>query len=448
MPLTEGALGGWQSRTTFVLALSASAVGLGNFWRFAYLLGDNGGAPFLLTYLACLLLVAVPVLIAEIIIGSRGRGSPPVALRWSAKYSGRGRGWMLVGVLACITGIFVLSYYAVIGGWALAYADSMRRGVFAAASAMEAGSVLQDFLADPGAMAHWHLVFLGIVMAVLALGIQRGLAVLVWLAVPTLLVLIGVLLAFALEQGDTAAAKAFLFSFQALDFTPESVLLALGHAFYTLSVGVGIGITYGAYAPQRIPIARSVLAVAVFDTAIALAAGIAIFPIVFANNIEPSMGPGLLFVSVPYAFGNLGGGDLFGTLFFLMVAVAALGSAVALLEPAVGALIQYLRVGRSTAVVIAGTVTWLLGLAVIRSLAGGGDDSLDWFGLLEGLTSQLLLPLGALLVAVFVGWRMDRQLLQEELARESGLLFVVWRFVLRYVAAPAIIVVLVTNLTR
>lgn len=438
-------MGGWQSRSTFVFALSASAVGLGNLWRFAYLLGENGGAPFLITYVACLLLVAVPVLIAEVIIGSRGRGSPPVALRWSAEHSGRSPHWSLVGVLACITGLLILSYFAVIGGWALAYADAMRGGTFAAASALETGRFLEVFLAEPGALAGWHALFLGLVVAVLALGVQRGIGVLVWLAVPTLMVLIGMLVVFALERGDTAAAREFLFSVQPLDFTRDSVLLALGHAFYTLGVGVGIGITYGAYSPERIPLARSVLAVAVFDTAIAIAAGIAIFPIVFANNIEPSMGPGLLFVSVPYAFGNLGDGDLFGTLFFVMVVVAALGSAVALMEPSVGALIQYLRLRRLTAVLIAGVITWLLGFAVILSLSGRGPGDWNWFALLDGLTAQWLLPIGALLVALFVGWRMDSQLLQEELSRESGMLFAVWRFVLRYVAVPAIIVVLATN---
>jgi NSS family neurotransmitter:Na+ symporter len=243
------------------------------------------------------------------------------------------------------------------------------------------------------------------------------------------------------------AAQEFLFSVKLIDFSAQSVLVALGHAFYTLGAGVGIAITYGAYAPERIPIGRSVIAVALFDTLISLAAGLAIFPIVFANNIEPSMGPGLMFVSVPYAFGNIMQGELFGSLFFALVVVAALGSAVALLEPIVRMVMQHRRWHRLFAVLVVAGVVWLLGLGSILSFNVWQED--NWFGnwnffeVLDALTADLLLPLVSLLTAIFVGWHMRVEILQVELYRETGLFFSLWRFLLRYIVPVAIGLILV-----
>jgi NSS family neurotransmitter:Na+ symporter len=330
MPLmARNGFGGWKSRTTFVLALSSSAVGLGNLWRFSYLTGEHGGAPFVVSYILCLFLIAVPLLVAEVAIGTHGRGSPTVAIRWAADRSLLSRNWMVIGLLACVTGLLILSYYVVVAGWSLAYIGFMSSDIFSAASALTVGEHFDDFLASPRKLMYWQSLFLLMVVGVAIMGVRRGLGLLVWLAVPTLMVLLGVLVVFAVENGNMRAAQEFLFSVKLRDFSAQSVLVALGHAFFTLGAGVGVAITYGAYAPDRIPIGRSVIAVALFDTLISLAAGLAIFPIVFANNIEPSMGPGLMFVSVPYAFGNIMQGELFGTLFFALVAVAALGSAVA-----------------------------------------------------------------------------------------------------------------------
>lgn len=446
----QGALGGWRSRTTFVLALSASAVGLGNLWRFSYLAGENGGAPFVVSYLLCLFLVAVPVMIAEVLVGSHGRGSPLASIRRASDRSLLSRAWMLVGALACLTGLLILSYYLVVAGWALAYARFMQSGVFAAASAAQVGGHFGDFLADPARQLYWHGLFVLLVCTCVVLGVRRGLGTLVWLAVPALLALLAVLVRFALDTGDLEAARDFLFSVKLVDFSADAMLVALGQAFYTLGVGVGTGISYGAYAPRRIPIGRSVMAVAVFDTMIALLAGLAIFPVVFANNMEPAMGPGLLFVSVPYAFGNIIQGEMFGTIFFMLVVVAALGSAVAIMEPVVGALMQQLRLRRFTAVLLAGALTWLLGVVVVLSFAPqaapawlGGQQL---FALLDRVTAAVLLPLVCLLLSVFVGWRLRPELLRIELYRESDFFFSLWRFLLRYIAPPAILLVMLRGL--
>jgi NSS family neurotransmitter:Na+ symporter len=334
----------------------------------------------------------------------------------------------------------------VVAGWALAYARDMQAGTFSYASASLVAEHFAHFLEDPLRLVFSQSLFLLAVMLLVALGVRLGLGLLVWLVVPALVTLLAVLIKFGFDNGDIPAARDFLFTVKLVDFSPQAALVALGQAFYTLSVGVGTGISYGAYAPRRTPIGRSVIAVAVFDTVIALLAGLAVFPVIFANNLEPSMGPGLVFFSVPYAFGNIAQGDLFGALFFLLVVLAALGSAVAIMEPAVGGLIEMTRLRRPVAVLIVGSVIWVLGLAVALSLAGEGRG--NWYGtgsllsLLDRLTADCLLPLVALLTALLVGWRMRRELLRAALRRESALFFSLWRLLLRYIAPAAMVLIM------
>ena len=446
--MSRGVLQGWDSRTTFVLALSAAAVGLGNLWRFAWLAGEHGGAPFVATYIACLFLVACPMLIAEVIIGSHGRGSPLGAIRWAADRSLRSRGWVLVGLGACVTGFLILSYLSVVAGWSLAFARQLQAGAFSAASAQMVGQYFSELLASPGVMLRWQTLFYLLVAVVALLGIRRGVGLMAWFVVPGLMTLMGVLVLFALDNGNLPATQEFLFSFRLIDFDYGSVLAALGHAFFTLGVGVGTGICFGAYAPVRVPIGRSVIAVALFDLVFALAIGLAVFPLVFANNIEPSMGPGLLFVSLPYAFGNMLQGELFGALFFLMVVLALLGSAVALIEPILGFVMQAMRCTRAFAVFLVVLAAWLLSLAVALSFNIWSEalwfERWNLFELLDQLTVQWLLPLVSLGLVVFVGWRMRPAILRDELSRETDLFYSQWLLWLRYIAPPATIVVLLS----
>lgn len=440
----------WHSRTTFILALSASAVGLGNLWRFSYLSGEHGGGAFVITYVVCMFLLAVPVMVAEVALGSHGRGGPLTAIRRACDRSLRSRAWMSLGVLACFTGLLILSFYAVVAGWGMAYVGFMYEGVFSAARAAEVGEHFERFLMAPRSQVYWQTLFLLLTSGVVALGVRRGLGLLVWLAVPALIAMLGFLIKFGFDNGDMVATRDFLFSTKWIDFSPQAALVALGHAFYTLGVGVGTGICYGAYAPDRIPIGRTVLAVAVFDTIISILAGLAIFPIIFANNMEPAAGPGLLFISLPYAFGNVMQGELFGAGFFALMVVAALGSAVAIMEPIVAAIVQQFRVARFTATLLVGAVVWLLGLAVIASFDPYARAT--WFGnrnlfvVLDGLTADVLLPLVSLLTAVFVGWRIRPEILRLELYRESGAFFSLWRFLLRYIAPPAILLLMLSPL--
>ncbi len=433
-------LGAWRSRSTFVFALAGATVGLGNLWRFAYLLGSHGGTPFLAAYLAGLLLVAAPVLIAEVAIGSLGRASPPRAWATAARRAGFGAGWGAWGVLAALTALLVLGYGAVVSGWSLAYAWHLARGTFAAASPRDVAAFLDGLLAAPGRMLAWQSLFLALAVGLSAAGVRRGLGNLAWVLVPSAMALFWLLIDFALAHGDLAAAQAFLFATQPLDFAGDALLVAFGQALFTLGVGLAVGISYGSYAPEQVPLGRSVLAVVVFDSAAALAAGIAIFPIVFANNIAPDMGPGLLFVSLPYAFGNLQEGDAYGMLFFLLVALAALGTAVALLEPAVAGLCQRLRWPRWRGAAAVGAAAWLLAAAVAFSLAPGSPLA-GLLPLLERATSAWLIPLGALAVAAFVGWCMDAELLREALNRETDRFLQAWLLQLRFVAPLGLLVV-------
>jgi NSS family neurotransmitter:Na+ symporter len=438
--------GVWGSRTTFLLALTASAIGLGNLWRFPYLLGEHGGAPFLLTYLACLFLVAVPVLIAEIVIGSHGRSNPVSALLHASDRSEISRAWVVVGWLAGLTATLVLAYYCVVAGWSLAYIDKMASGVFADASANEVGLQFQALLQSPRTLVVWQTFFILLVFTISALGIYQGLGLLFWLVVPLMLVSLGVLINYGLEHGDMVRTGQFLFSFNSYDFTAESVLVAMGHALYTLGIGLGVGMVFGAYSPAKLPIGRTVLAVAMIDTMVALAAGLAIFPIIFASNMQPTMGPALMFVGLPYAFGNMVEGELFGSLFFLMVSVVSLGSAVALAEPMVTYMQQRMLLSRSLSALVCAGATSILSLGCALSFNIWQD--MHWyadytlFELLDQATVLVMLPLTALLTALLVGYGFRREVLMIELYRESRYFYLLWRFCLRYIAPPAILVVM------
>lgn len=438
--------GVWGSRTTFLLALAASAIGLGNLWRFSYLIGEHGGAPFLLVYLACLFVVAVPVLIAEIVIGSHGRASPVTAILRASERSGRTRAWVLLGWLASLTAAMILAYYCVVAGWGLAYIQKMLSGAFADASAADVGLEFAGLLADPQQLVQWQTLFIVMVFSTSALGIYRGLGLLFWFAGPLALVALGVLIQYGLEHGDMQRAGEFLFSVNQYDFTPEAVLIAMGQAFYTLGIGAGIGMAFGAYAPEKLPIGRTVVAVAMIDTLVALAAGLAIFPIVFASNINPAMGPGLIFVGLPTAFGNLVEGELYGSLFFVLMVAVALGSAVALAEPGVSYFSERLRLKRPLAALAVGVQTWALSLLCALSFNLWADlrfvNDYTLFELLDNVTVLILLPLVALFTALYVGYALHREVLRVELYRESKYFFFLWRAALRYIAPPVILVIM------
>jgi len=389
-----------------------------------------------LSYLFCLLGIGVPLLSAEIVVGTHGRGSPVSSLLWTASVAGRSRLWAVIGVLATVAAFLLLTLCLLVAGWALVYAFHQQLGTFAAMPTAGVGQFLQGQLEEPlGLLAAQAGAALA-VAAVSMAGIRRGVGVYAWIAVPLVVWLLGVLIDYALDFGDLEAAGRMLFTWQPLDFDRASFLAALGHALFTLSVGVAIGLTYGAYAPEKVPVVRCVLAVTVFDFVVAVALGVALYPVLIEAQVLPARDFALLFAAVPLAFGSMPFGDFYGALVFVFVVIVVLGSAIALLEPIVSLLEEQLRLGRRAAGPLAIGLACLSSIVLALAIAQG-DRPLE---IIDVVISLGLLPLAMVLLAIFVGWRVPRAILRGQLSREPEALFALWYFLLRYVAVPVVAV--------
>ena len=448
--------GSWSSRTTFLLAAVGAAVGLGNIWKFPYLTGVSGGGAFVAVYVLCAIVVAVPILIGELLVGRRGHRSPAVAMEQVASESGRSGAWWLVGALGIVVAYLILSYYSVIAGWALSYVFSSVSGTFAGASGETVAAHFSSLLADPLALIFWHTVFMSLTVAVVAPGLQRGIERAVTILMPALFVMLLFLIAYAAVTVDMAGAIDFLFSPDFSKVDAQVVLAAVGQAFFSIGVAMGIMMTYGAYLPREVSIPRAALIIAAADTTVAILAGLAIFPLVFANGLDPGEGPGLIFVTLPIAFGSMPGGSLFGFVFFVLLTFAALTSAIAVLEPMVSWVRDRFGVARVQTTIAAGIVAWLIGLSTVFSfnlwadvrllpmIEGFADKSL--FDLLDHLTSNIMIPVGGIFIAVFVGWRMKRSALLDELGVTDTWLFRAWRFLIAVVCPVAILLILLGSI--
>ena len=440
----------WTKRWTFILSASGSAIGLGNIWKFPYITGENGGSAFVLIYLACIFAIGIPIMIAETMLGRRGRKSPIETMRDMIAASNASGFWLIIGLMGTLAGILILSYYSVIAGWALGYIPKLASGEFAGVTGASANAIFsgeQGFLSDYKTLIFWHSVFTIVTVYIVGKGIKTGLERAVRFLMPALVLLLLILLVYSAIEGDFAKGAQFLFAFDASKLNWNSALVALGHAFFTLSLGMGSIMAYGAYMPQQDSIAKTITLVAVLDTAIALIAGLVIFPLVFAHGIEPGAGPGLMFISLPLAFGNISGGAIFGTLFFILVSMAAWTSAIALLEPAVCWLIERFKMGRQKAALLLGGIAWVLGLGSVFSFNIWQEYKLmDTFTVFDGLdflTSNIMLPLGGLFIALFVGWVMKPEVVDAEIDMQNSSLRTAWWFVLRYIAPAAVALVFV-----
>ena len=437
--------GHWSSRMAFVLAVTGSAVGLGNIWKFPYIAGQNGGGAFVLVYLVCVVVIGMPVMMSEILIGRRGRRNPVATMELLGKEEGHSGKWRLVGSMGVLAGILILSYYSVIAGWTLAYIVKSASGVFAGASADAVGAEFSNFVGDWRLIGLCHTVFMALAVFVVARGVERGLEQAVRFMVPALLFLMIVLLVYSMNSGYFGEGVAFMFTPDFDKLTWNSVLAALGQAFFTLSIGMGAIMAYGAYLPEETSITGASASVVIADTSIAILAGLAIFPLVFANNLDPADGPGLVFYTLPLAFGQMPGGVFFSTIFFVLLAFAAWTSAIGLMEPAVAWIVERFSKTRAQATVMIGLTIWFIGLGSVLSfnvlsdvtfLAGTIFDNVDY------LTSNIMLPLGGLLIVLFAGWVMARNSTSDEL-HSSGILFKFWRVLARFVAPIGILLVLI-----
>ena len=435
--------GQWSSRWAFILAATGSAVGLGNIWKFPYITGENGGGAFVLVYLFCIAAIGIPIMMAEILIGRRGRRSPVNTMRVLAQEGNHHPAWQYVGWIGVLAGFLILSYYSVIAGWAMAYVFRAAGGMFNSATGEQIGEMFNSLISDPERLLAWHTVFIVMTMIVVSRGVQSGLEKAVRFLMPSLFVLLAMLVGYAMSTGSFAEGIAFLFTPDFSKLTSASVLIAMGHAFFTLSLGMGAIMVYGSYLPENTSITRTSIIIALADTMVALMAGMATFPIVFAYGLEPGSGPGLIFQTLPIAFGNMPGGVFFGTLFFVLLVFAAWTSAISLIEPAVAWLVENHGMSRVMAAVWAGLVTWLVGLGTVFSFNLWSENKLfglTFFDLLDFATANIILPLGGLFIALFAAWVLSRKVTMEELGLQ-GAGYQLWYILVRFIAPLAVIII-------
>jgi NSS family neurotransmitter:Na+ symporter len=438
-----GGRGHWGSRLGFILAAAGSAVGLGNIWKFPYITGTNGGGLFVLIYLGCIAAIGLPIMIAEVMVGRRAQRSPVGAFQ---RLRGEETTWRIIGWMGVVTGFIILSYYSVVAGWAMNYALMSIGRAFEGKDPGQIQAMFGTLYGSPGINLFWHAAFMVITVAIVIGGVKKGIESWARVLMPALFALLLVLLFDAFLQDGFGKAARFVFSPSAENLSPEGVLEALGHSFFTLSLGMGALLTYGSYLKKDDDIVGASFMVTVLDTVVALMACLILFPVIFSYGMEPSAGPGLVFASLPVAFSQMTGGMLLSIMFFILLVFAALTSAISLLEVVVSTVIDQLGWSRRKAVIVMGTAVFLFGIP--SALSGWGWFSANWaalfgknfFDTFDYLASNWLLPLGGFFIAVFVGWVMPMSEVKEEFSTGSkyGGTFSVWYFAIKFLAPLAV----------
>ena len=439
----------WGSRSGFILASVGFAVGLGNIWRFPYVTGENGGSAFVLIYLLCAFGIGVPILMAEFLLGRRAQRSPPFAIAAAAQESGLSVRWAWVGNLTILTAFGILMSYAVVAGWVLYYFYLALTGEMLASSAIQAQLTFGEVLADPLTLVFWGSVALLSAALIIAAGVQQGIERAVKILMPTLFGLLLLLMVFNVFTGGMPQALDYLFTPDFSKVDGSTFLAALAQAFFSIGVAMAGMMMFGAYLPKTISIAQSAVIIVAADTAVALLAGLVIFPMVFHNHLDVGAGTGLIFQTLPVAFARMDGGVVVGAVFFLLLCVAAITSIVGLAEPVTGYVAERWQLTRRRATLaMFGT---LFPFTVISALTFStwspvrlAGQSLDYW--IEYLPNQVMLPVGGLLIATFVAWRLAPDISANELNFANPIAFSVWARLMRFVVVPAVFVILFTGL--
>lgn len=433
----------WTHKGTFLLAAVGSAVGLGNLWRFPYLTGENGGGAFILVYALTIAIVGIPILIAETLLGRSSRKSPIMGMKHLTESHNTSRNWQAIGWMGALAAFVILSFYSVIAGWAIHYTGLMFSGSLVGADASQIGESFGDLLASPGLLITYHTLFIAASGVIVGFGIHKGIESGLRFMMPALFFILMIVLGYGIIAGDVGAAMSFLFTFNLADLSLEGWLQAMGQSFFTLSLGMGAIMAYGAYMSSEASLTRTAISIAFVDTVIALLAGIAIFSLVFGSGLEAGQGPGLMFVTLPIAFAELPAGWLIGGVFFILVIGAAITSSISLIEPVAAYLVERFGFSRPKAVGLMVSLCWLLGLATVFSFNVWSEGTLThaWFNrspfdVLEFLTN-ILMPLGGLLIALFAGWALTREEVLKEMATNDTW-FQIWQFLVRFVAPTAV----------
>lgn len=444
----------WTSTFAFLYAAAAAAIGLGSLWRFPYVAGANGGGLFVLLYILFVAVLCVPLMIAEMSIGRRGHASAVKSVDSLVDHERTWRGWRLVGWLSILIPFFGLSYYSVVAGWALDYTRVALLQGFSGYDAARSLATFNDLMASPLRAGLVHLLFLAVAVAVVARGVQKGIE---WISrikmVALLIIMVGLVIYNATTLGLTSTLR-FLFVPDFSAFKIESVLTALGQALFSTAIGVGVMITYSSYMPRSASLPRMAMLICGAVVTVAMLAGLAIFPAVFAYGLTPAEGPNLIFVTLPIAFGQMPGGGFISVIFFGFITLAAFTTAVGMLEPVTAWVMEHLRMSRVKAATLTGFAIWAIGLPSLLSFsvlkdfhplrALGVFTNKTVFDLLDLGIANVLLPVNALLIALFIGWAVRRATTDQSVTARP-LAMGVWRFALRVVAPVAIVVLLVSS---
>jgi NSS family neurotransmitter:Na+ symporter len=437
------------SKMGVIAAAAGSAVGLGNIWRFPYVVGENGGGAFLLVYLLFVIMIGIPVMLSEFSIGRSAQLNAFGAFRKLAPKSF----WYLIGVMGIVAAFTILSFYSTVAGWTMQYLiDSIRTGF----QGVTSESLTKDYnsFIDGGWMPIiWQVFFMLLTGFVVYSGVKNGIEKYTKLLMPLLLILIIGLGINSILLPGGEKGLAFLFNPDFSKITGGVVLEALGQAFFSLSIGMGVLITYGSYIRKKDNLGSTAVTVSLTDTAIAILAGVAIFPAVFAFNVNPGEGPELVFLTLPLVFNQMAGGYFFAIVFFSLLAIAALTSTISVLEVVVAYLAEERKMSRKKSTIISAGAITLVGLACTLSM-GPMKEALTFFDKsvfdwMNFLSANVLLPFGGLLIVLFTGWKLDRTKLKEELSNNGNLnirWFNLFFFIIRFIAPVAIFLVFIDNL--
>lgn len=453
---TAGSIEQWSSRRGFLLAAIGFSVGLGNIWRFPYVVGENGGSAFVIIYLLCAFAIGLPLLVTELAIGRLGRSDPAGSYRAVARSGGRSTAWSAVGTLAIICVFVVLSFYTVLSGWTFDYFVRGVTGQFDGLDAERSTTMFAALMANPWRLLFWHTLVNLLIIVIIRRGVQKGIEQAANILMPVLFGAIIIMVVYSAIAGDMRSAVDFLLQPDFSKVTPKTIMIAIGQAFFSVGVAMATMITFGSYLPEQVSIPRSSVIIILADTGVALLAGFVIFPLVFQFGLEPGEGAGLIFQTLPLAFGQMAGGQFFGAVFFLLLIIAALSSCLGGAEAVVSWIDERWRIPREKGILYFVGSIWLIGITTILSLGDWSDfyplsfvpalAEETIFDLLEWFAANILLLIGATLTSIFFGWLVPKKTKLEGLGIRDGVFYLYVNTMMRFVIPPILVVALVLGL--
>jgi len=438
----------WTGRVGFLMAAIGSAIGLGILWKFPYTVGENGGGLFLLSYFICLIIVGIPVFIAEIILG---RSSQRAAVGAYEVHDTKGAGWKVTGWLGVLASFLIMSFYSVIAGWGMSYILMSLSGFYQNLSSVEVAKAYTVLSTSGDISLFWHFLFTLITAAIVLSGVRKGIERWAKIMTKILLILLVLLFLYTLTLEGFKEGAAFIFHPNPADFKLSSVIEALGLAFWTLSIGQGIMISYGSYMKRAYSVVQMCGIVAFSVIVVSILAALMIFPVVFTFGLEPQAGPGLVFQTLPYLFAKLPGSLVLSTMFFTLFVFTALTSAIPLIEVVATNIMELKGISRKKAAIMVGSATFIFGIPSAFAQSSGifpdwsAIYGMDFLKTIDNLVSIWVIPVGGLLSALFVGWVMDKRVIREEFMIGTRLVFLYkpWRFFIRWIVPLTIGVIIV-----